>query len=246
MRNSFIAIVLLILFLPGTISAQVIRKTEIEFKAADGLLITANLYQSRKSNPFIILLHQELSSKGEFDPIVYRFIKMNYNCMAVDLRSGADVSFEKNKTAARAKEEGYLLSINHALTDIEAAIDYLSDFSGKEISLFGSASSGSLALLAGRNNENVNAVVAFSPGEYLSPENDLKSILANYPKPVFVAVTTEEKPYLSDIEGFPGNNKVLFNPTTGKGLRGTRALLKENPTRDEYWLSLLLFFKSIK
>ncbi len=233
------------MFLPGFISAQVIRKTEIEFQASDGLLITANLYQSRKSNPYIILLHQEQSSKGEFDPIVYRFIKMNYNCMAVDLRSGDDREFEKNKTAARAKEAGYKVSISNASKDIEASIEYLSKLSSKEISLFGSASSGSLALMAGKNNENVNAVVAFSPGEYPGPENELKSILANYPKPVFVAVTSEELPYLSDIEGFPGNNRLLFKPTTGKGLRGTRALLKENPTRDEYWLSLLLFFKSL-
>jgi len=244
-RRCIFAIILLSLFLPGFISAQVIRKTEIEFKASDGLLVTANLYQSRKSNPFIILFHQEQSCKGEFEPIISRFIKLNYNCLAVDLRTGADVGFEKNKTAARAKEEDYSISINQSFRDIEAAIDYVFQLSGKEISLYGSASSANLALIAGKNNENVNAVVAFSPGEYLTFENDLKSILSNYPKPIFVAVTAEEFPYFSDIEGFPGNNKILFKPTKGKGLRGTGALLKENPTRDEYWLSLLLFFKSL-
>jgi dienelactone hydrolase len=236
---------LLILLLPA-LSAQIIRKTEVSFKASDGLLVTADLYQSKKSNPYIILCHQELSCKGEFDSIASRFIKMNYNCMALDLRSGDNMGFLKNETAFRAKENGFTTSLNSASQDIEAAIDFLLQYSNKKICLFGSASSASLALIVGRYNEHVKAVVAFSPGDYFTSENNLKEILANYPKPVFVACTTDEFTYLSNIEGFPGPDKILFKPSLGKGIRGTGALLKENPGRDEYWLSMLIFFKSLQ
>ncbi len=243
---SYIAIILLTIFLSESISAQIIRKSEVNFKASDGLIVTANLYQSRKSNPYLIFFHQELSCKGEFDPIVSRFIKMNYNCMAVDLRSGDDLGFEKNKTATRAKEDGYTSSVNQASKDMEAAIDFMHQFSKKDVCILGSASSATLALIVGRNNPYVKAIVALSPGEYFAPENELKNILDNYPKPVYVGCTAEEYSYLSGIEGFPGPGNVLFKPSSGEGLRGTMALLKDNPTRDQYWLSLLLFFKSIQ
>ena len=243
---SLCAIILLNLAFSGPVTAQVIRKSEVRFKASDGLLISANLYQSRKSNPYIILFHQEQSCKGEFDSIVSRFIKMNYNCMAVDLRSGDDLGFQKNETALKAKEDGYTLSLNHSAKDMKAAIDFMYNYSGKPICLFGSASSASLALIEGRSNQYVKAVVAFSPGEYFSPEFEIKSVLAGYPKPVFVGCTAEEFPYLSGIEGFPGPDKVLFKPISGEGQRGTGALLKDNPSRDEYWLSLLIFFKALQ
>jgi len=232
--------------LPKALNAQVIRKTSVTFKASDGLLVSADLYQSKKSNPYIVLAHTELSCKSEFDSIVSRFIKMNYNCLAVDLRSGSDIGFYKNETANRAKEEGFLCSLDGGILDLEAAINYIFELSGKKVNVFGSGASASIALIVAYDNENIKAVVAFSPGEYFEPDYQLKSILANYPKPVFVACTTSEYAYLSEIEGFPDAHKILFKPATGEGLHGTKALFRENPSRDEYWLSLLIFFKSFQ
>jgi dienelactone hydrolase len=229
-----------------TLYAQLYRKSEVSFKATDGLEVSADLYQSDKSNPYIILFHQEQSCKGEFDSIAPRFIKMNFNCMAVDLRSGNDVGFSKNLTAQRARENGYQCSLTDAIKDIEGSIIYLNQLSEQKVSLYGSASSGSLALFSGRTNDLVKAVVAFSPGDYFSPEIDFKKVVENYPKPLFIACTKDEYPYLSGISGLPGQDRFLFQPTHGNGLRGTQALTKFNPERDEYWLQLLLFFKSLK
>jgi dienelactone hydrolase len=209
-------------------------------------MVSAELYQSKKSNPYIVLFHADNSCKGEFDSIVSRFIKMNNNCLAVDLRSGDDLGFLKNETANRAKEEGYANSLARASLDMNAAINYAFQLSTKKVSIYGSESSASLALIVGKENENVKAIVAFSPGEYFEPEYQLKSILANYPKPVFVGCTSSEYLYFSDIEGFPGTDRILFKPGSGEGLRGTHALLRENSSRDEYWLSLLIFFKSLQ
>jgi dienelactone hydrolase len=242
----FFILSLLILIEPESLTAQIVRKSKINFKASDGLLVTADIYQSWKSNPYIILFPQEQSCRGEFDSIASRFIKMNYNCMAVDLRSGDNFRFVKNETAIRAREGRYAYSLTAASKDIEAAIDYLYQSTGNKISLFGSASSASLALIVGRDNEHVKAIVAFSPGEYFSPEYDLKSVLANYPKPVFIACSHDEYFYLSGIKDFKGPDKILFKPSSREEIRGTNALLKENPARDEYWLSLLIFFKSLQ
>ncbi len=236
---------LVILFFPYTASAQLMRKSHVNFYAPDSLLISADLYVSHKLNPYIILLHQEKSCKAEFDSVAPRFIKMNYNCLAVDLRSGDNLGFYKNETAQRAREGGYYHSLMDAILDIEGAVNYLSQFGEENINLFGSASSASLALIYGRDNPKVRAVVAFSPGEYFSPEYEIKTVLNNYPKPVFIGCTPAEFEYLSDIEGFPEHDKVIFKPSTGKGLRGTAALLSENTSRDEYWLSLLIYFKSL-
>jgi len=242
----FITLSLLVCVLPEFLSGQVIRKSQVSFLASDSLLVSADLYQSRKSNPFIVLFHEEQSCKGEFDSIVSRFIKMNYNCLAVDLRSGDNLGFLKNETAIRAKEGGYSTSLTSAALDMTAAINYIFLLSSKKVNIYGSGSSASLALIVGRDNENVKAIVAFSPGEYFEPEYNLKTILTNYPKPLFVGCTALEYTYFSDIEGFPGTDKVLFKPASGEGMRGTRALLRENLSRDEYWLSLLIFFKSLQ
>lgn len=237
---------LFVLLLQGNISAQVIRKSQVNFNASDGLLINADLFQSKKSNPYIILFHQEESCRGEFDSIVSRFIKMNYNCLAVDLRSGDDLGFTKNQTAIRARENGYVFSISAASRDIEAAIEYIHEISTKKIILFGSASSANLALITGKCNDYVNAIVAFSPGEYFAPEYELKSILSNYPKPIFIACTKEEYEYISNIEELDFSNTNLFKPSSEEGVRGTMALLSQNRSRDEYWLAMLIFFKSLQ
>lgn len=232
--------------MPEFLAGQVIRKSSVSFKASDGLLVSADLYQSKKTNPYILLFHEDQSCKAEYDSIVSRFIKMNYNCLSVDLRSGGDVGFNKNETANRAKEEGYSTSILNSILDIEAAINFIYDISGKNVSLIGSGSSASVSLIVGARHDNVKAVVCFSPGEYLLPDCSIGSQLTDFIKPVFVACTNTEKEYLTGTEGFPGIDKVLFSPVSGEGLHGTRALLKENPSRDEYWLSLLIFFKSLQ
>ena len=242
----FIILSLFVLLLQENISAQVIRKSQVSFNSSDGLLINADLFQSKKSNPYIILFHQEESCRGEFDSIVSRFIKMNYNCLAVDLRSGDDLGFTKNQTAIRARENGYVFSIAASSRDVEAAIAYIHEITTKKIILFGSASSANLTLITGRCNDNVNAIVAFSPGEYFAPEYELKSILSNYPKPIFIACTKEEYEYISNIEGLDASNTTLFKTSSDGGVRGTMALSSQNHSRDEYWLAMLIFFKSLQ
>lgn len=239
----FLAILLIVLFS----SFKVIRKKLVQFKAEDEITITANHYFSKKTSPYILLFHQERSSRGEYDSIAERFVKIGYNCLAVDLRSGEKFGFVENETAKSLLISGKSAEGLESLKDIKAAIEYTWNLSGQNMILLGSASSASLALIEGKTNEHVKAVIAFSPGEYFRPALDMKTFLSGYPKKVFVGCSDKEFNYIQDMFlGMDGNNKIIFRPTFGPGSMGTSALLRENPTRDEYWLSLLIYFKSIR
>lgn len=210
-------------------------------------MITADHYFSNKSLPYIILLHQELSSRGEFDSIAERIVKTGYNCLAVDLRNGQKFGFVENKTYKSAQEENISYQVMDALKDISASIEYAWDLSGQEVILLGSGTSASLALIEGKTNEHIRAVIALSPGEYFRPELDMKTFLTGYSKRTFVACTDIEYPFVFEMfSGMDDKYKTIFKPGSGQGARGTMALHNENPTRDEYWLSLLLFLRSIR
>ena len=238
-----IAVLLVILFT----SFRIIRKKTVRFKAEDGLLITANHFFSKKSSPYILLLHQEQSSRGEFDSIAGRFVKMNYNCLAIDLRSGFKHGFVDNETAKNFIKNGKPANILESLRDIKAAIDYIWNLSGEDVILFGSGSAASLALIEGKENKHVKAIIAFSPGEYFRPGIDMKTFLSGYPKSVYIGTSDQEFNYIQDMfSGMDGKNKIVFRPNFGHVSRGTSALLRSNPTHDEYWLSLLIYFKSLK
>ena len=83
-----VAGILLLLLQAIPAGAQIIRKSKVTFFSSDSLSITADHYFSKKTNPCILLFHTENSSRGEFDSIAGRFARMQYNCLAVDLRSG--------------------------------------------------------------------------------------------------------------------------------------------------------------
>ena len=84
-RNRVIIIVVS-LFMAFVLSAfNVIRKETVVFHSADSLQITADEYIIAKENPYILLFHEQGSSRGEFESIAERLCKMDYNCLAVDL-----------------------------------------------------------------------------------------------------------------------------------------------------------------
>ncbi|HIE16476.1 MAG TPA: hypothetical protein EYP69_06090, partial [Bacteroidales bacterium] len=125
-------------------------QNNVTFKAKDGLTIYATEYVTNENNPYILLFHQAGYSKGEFKEIAPKLLNLGYNCLAVDLRSGSDVNFVPNETAAEAKRLHLSTTYLDAKQDIEAAIKYVSSKNDKPIILFGSSYSASLALLVGK------------------------------------------------------------------------------------------------
>ncbi len=240
-------LLILLIIIPVHYSFQVVRKTKVNFQAEDGLVITADQYYSKKSNPYIILFHQEGASRGEFEPIAERFLRMNYNCLAVDLRSGDKYGFTTNETTKLAREKGFNTRLYESLKDIKAAIAYVQEISEEPIILLGSSYSSSLSLFAAGEFPEVKAVITFSPGEFFLPETSLQSVLKDFNKPVFAGCSTEEYPYVAEMfQNSDNQNYIIFKPSYGQGKRTAEALLPGNETSDEYWLALLIFIRSIR
>ena len=240
-------ILVILLFFPIITFSQVIRKSGVSFSSEDGLLITADNYFSKRDNPYIILLHTEGSSRGEYDSIASRFLKMNYNCLSVDLRSGYRYDFTINETAMRAKEKGMNTALFESINDIKASIGYLKEISGEPVILMGSSYSATLALLIGKDNPDVKAVIAFSPGEFFLPEITLTNVLDGYYKPVFAGFSAAEYSFFTGTPELTDNENItLFKPSHGPGKRTVEALLDASENSVEYWFALLVFFRSLR
>jgi dienelactone hydrolase len=238
----FLVLILISIFIMETIA----QKT-ITFPSKDGLIVTADLYEANPGNPYLLLFHQARYSRGEYKETAERFVKLGYNCLAVDLRSGNEVNFVKNKTAEAAKVKGLPTNYINAKPDMLAAIEYAANKSRKEVVVLGSSYSASLALLLAKENPQIRALVLFSPGEYFDKPNLIRDTIAGLGIPVFAASSADEYPYLKEL--FTKVNPVnvtLFKPSKGKGVHGSSSLWKKNPGSEEYWLSLLLFFDQIK
>jgi dienelactone hydrolase len=235
----------LLLFLCFSLSFSQVNKEKVSFASGDGVHITADKYIINEEYPYILLFHQAGSSRGEFNEIAERFVKLRYNCLAVDLRSGDNSKYVRNETAQSAREQNASANFLDALPDIRAAIDFAWDLNPKELILLGSSYSASLIMLEGMDNPNVRAMIAFSPGEYFGDDLRMEESLDSLNKPLFIAVTDREEPYVKQMmSNIPEENFTLFKPEK-PGVHGARALWEDNVSKDEYWLALLLFINNL-
>lgn len=238
---------LIIIALISFLASPPAIKKKVTFEASDGLEITADLYVEHEEYPYILLLHQAESSRGEYNEIAFKLAKLRYNCLAVDLRSGNNSNYISNETARRAREQKMNPSYLDTKIDIMAAIDYAYSLNHKEVILLGSSYSASLSLLIGKDHPKVSAVIAFSPGEYFGDDLRMETEIDTFAKPLFVAGTQFEVPYIKDmLKNLPEESMTLFEPKSSMGEHGSKALWDENASKDEYWLVLLFFFNSIK
>ena len=78
--------------------------TQVEFPAADELMITGDLYLAHedKSTPFIVLCHQANWSRGEYREIAPKLNELGFNCLAIDQRSGKSVNDIDNLSVKKA------------------------------------------------------------------------------------------------------------------------------------------------
>lgn len=219
----------------------------ITIPSKDGVKVVADLYGSAQDAPYVLLFHQAESSRGEFPEIAGRIVKMGFNCIAADLRSGGEMNFVKNETAQQAKDLHLPTEYLDAWADIKATINYAWKLSNKPVILLGSSYSASLCLIEGKDNKNVQAVIAFSPGEYFGDKLKVSSLISGMNKPVFAACTPREYPYMEQLfKGVPATEKTLVKPSKGKGRHGASMLWENSDVSDEVWLQLMVFFRNMK
>ena len=220
---------------------------KVTFFASDSLRITADLYLNNYNYPFILLFHQNGYSRGEYAGIADKLLNLGYNCLAVDLRSGRKVNYIKNETASRVQDKNMSCKLIDSRKDILAAIEYARKYNNIPVILFGSSYSASLCMIVGKNNESVNAVVAFSPGEYFEPEMSVKSTLKDFDKPLFVYASENEYSYILEMLDFaPENILTIYKHKEGNDYHGAKVLWESNKVSKECWLALLMFFRKIK
>lgn len=219
----------------------------ITFPSIDKLTITADLYESKSADPYIVLFHQANSSRGEYKETAERFVKLGYNCLAVDLRSGDEINYVKNMTAEAAIEKNLVVGYMEAMQDMEAAILYAIRQSNQTVVVLGSSYSASLSLILAKKISQIKAVIAFSPGEYFNKPNMIRDTITGLNIPIFAASSENEFPYMKELfSKVNQDNLTLFKPTKGKGVHGSKSLWENNPTNNEYWLALMTFFGKLK
>ena len=235
MKHSILAILCLAL------TFSILAQEEVKFEALDKLTITADLYFSDSAAPLIILCHQANSSRGEYKNIAPKLVDLGFNCLALDLRNGGESNGVTNETLPDAVAKKFPTGLIYCEQDILAGMEYASKTLKKEnVILIGSSYSASLNLMIGAYDERVLAIVAFSPGEYIS-DLSISTYVQYIAKPTFA---TGSKTEITDVKnmmtGMNANYLTMFLPK-GEGEHGTEALDESNENHKEYWDALEKF-----
>lgn len=221
---------------------------KITFPSLDSIPVTANLYHQNVKFPVIVLCHQAGFNKTEYVKIAETLFRKGYNCLAIDQRSGGNIIEWFNETMLAAVKMGKPVEYLDAEKDIIAAVDFAAKKYKKKVILWGSSYSATLALHLAVDNENVEAVIAFSPGDYFAEKKlPLAEKLSGFSKPLFIASSKEEAAEITKIlQGIPLNNKQIHFVPESKGAHGSRALWKTDENNEEYWDALNHFLDTLK
>lgn len=216
---------------------------KITFPSKDGLVITADVYESgNEKNPWILMCHQAGFSRGEYTEAGSVLKTKGFNCLAIDQRSGKSVNGVLNETAKRAKEKNLPMEYADAEQDILAAIDYLYDKYKKPVIIVGSSYSASLALKIANGNKKISKVAAFSPGEYFEGTN-IAAKIKGMKKPVFVTSSKAEAENVKELMKGIDSSKLTHFVPVHDGDHGSKVLWEKNQNYKEYWEALLKFLE---
>lgn len=219
----------------------------LTIEAPDSVKIAANEYKIDDTSPIIVLCHQAQFNKFEYDGIAQRLNEMGFNCIAIDQRSGGPIGSTQNLTNLDAQKAGKAVSYLDAQQDITAAVNFTAERYQQEVILWGSSYSSTLVLWESLKNENIRAVVSFSPGDYFEELGSLTDQLPQLSIPFFITsggweaeATTQ---LLSKTE--LGANQIQFIPE-GDGHHGSRALWPNQSGGEEYWEAVTDFLNQLK
>ena len=221
----------------------------VTFPTAGGISVTGDLYlTSDLEAPFILLCHQARYSRGEYLEIAPKLNKLGYNCLAIDQRSGHGVNGVTNETNKAAAKAGLPDGYADAYPDLEAALTYLvGQYHPKQLIAWGSSYSASLVLiLASEHPQDVQAALAFSPGEYFSFNGKhISDYAARITQPVFItSAKSEESAWRGIADSISSAGSVFFVPQES-GVHGSSALMEKTRNNAEYWTAVEGFLQSL-
>ena len=232
---------------PGFINPNLGK--EVTFKSSDGVKVYGDLFVVDPLAPIVIMYHQAGSNaRGEYHAIIPKLNREGYNVLAIDQRVGGQTYGYFNRTVAFAAREGYRYC--DALPDLEAALDFALASNFKEIILWGSSYSGSLAIqLAQKRAQDINGVLAFSPASGNPMANcQPDSYLSSLEKPLLIVrpqseMEIEHVQRQADLSQINGHEVYV-----GKnGVHGSSILVEERvgSAISKNWEKVLDFLKKI-
>jgi len=214
----------------------------ITFPSLDSVTITADHYHTNNTNPVIVLCHQAGWSRGEYLEVAPKFNDMGYNVLAIDQRSGQTINGVDNKTVGSAVTAGKTNRFIDAKQDIEAAIDWAKNKYNRDVIILGSSYSASLVLMIAAERNDIDKVLAFSPGEYL-PGISVQGSISGIKMPVFLTSSKQERIQTEKLFEVISNSeyKKQFVPKWGDGQHGARNLWPSMADQEEYWNAMKIF-----
>jgi dienelactone hydrolase len=250
MRRGILTIAAGLIALMAAIPA--IAATALSFAAADGVRIFADYYppEGRSENgnaPLILLFHQAGSNRGEYATIAPALTKLGFGALAIDQRSGGTSWGRVNETVQHL---GHSENFAAALADLEAALQWgRSTGHGGRLIVWGSSYSAALVfLLAARHKDEVSAVLAFSPGEYLG-DAAVRHAAAQVLVPIFVTSAKDNGEIAAAraiLDAALASAKTQFVPRIG-GVHGSATLRSDRNPRgaEENWDAVKLFLGNL-
>jgi len=225
-------------------------KKLLHFTSMDGVSVSADLYMEYpQKRPFVILFHRAGWSRGEYVQIAPRLVKMGFNCMAVDLRSGGSINGVRNMTAISAKSLGKKTGFLDAEKDVLAAVSYARKGPAKGVLiLWGSSYSASLVIKAAAEHPKLcDGLLLFSPGEYFERFGKGKGFVrqkaGSLRMPVFITSHSREKDrWWAIYNAIPSKSKSYFIPDED-GAHGSEALWPTSRKNGEYWHAVESFLR---
>lgn len=228
-------------------------------KLTDGIEMTADLYRVKdapKNTPLLVCFHKTASSRGEYRRLAPDMMSRGFDVLAVDLRCGGAGENSnrrtgerfgvRNETWAAAKAKlGREPTYAEAYPDMERAVEWARELApGSKIGLVGSSYSASLVLIyAAEHPEKVDAVLSYSPGEYIDGWQ-VGQRAKNLRVPTLItcgntdADTTQAKPIAATIAKQTGSKLTEYWPEDEGfvGDHGVRALMIRDPkSREKQW-----------
>jgi len=221
------------------------RAEPVTLVAADKIAVFGT-YQSTgdKTKPIVLLFHMGSSNAGEYAPISNKLVALGYNALAIDQRSGGT---EFGRANATVQALGHNTRQLAALPDLQAALDWAraSGHTGKIIVCGSSYSASLVFLLAAQNPGKIDALMAFSPAEYLGGSTTVRDAAAQL-KDVAVFVTSASTPEEIEaaraiVKAVPGKAKTQLIPK--KAPHGASALRSDTNAsgQAEVWTAVKRF-----
>jgi len=216
----------------------------VMLKARDGVSISGLVYPATHPKAIILLFHQADSSKAEYATIAPRLAASGFTALAIDLRSGGSL-YGPNETAARLSKPA---TYEQAKFDLVAALDWALP-QHLPVVLWGSSYSAALVFeVAAEHADEVSAVVAFSPGEYLEDRGSVTRAAARVRAPIYVTSSPDAEEVRSAraiLAASPARVKTQYLPRFG--VHGASTLIEARDPKGaaDNWMHVLTFLNAL-